>query len=269
MRSKLDARRRLLIAGVAAALLAGAGVAYATIPDAGGVVHTCYTKSTGSLRVIDTGLGQTCKANEAAVDVYSKGGADLAFLAKTGKAADSDKLDGQDSTAFLGASAKATDSDRLDGRDSSDFLGANATAADSAKLGGFPASRYVFGGGFFFTDFNVVADNGVWSFDCCAPIDPLPEIRFQLRCDTAGGSTLVVSSLPPFRWWWDETSGDAMPVGAGYEATLPIDGGTSRNSLRAVSSAGGTTTLDLDMSIGAACHAALTMHKTFNVSPGP
>ena len=80
--------RRWLVAIVAVALVAtGGGIAYATIPDAGGVVHSCYTKSSGAWRVIDTGLGQTCKANEAALDLYSKGGADLAFLAKTGKAA--------------------------------------------------------------------------------------------------------------------------------------------------------------------------------------
>ena len=260
--------RRWLVAILAGALVATGGFAYAAVPDAGGVIHTCYTKSSGAWRVVDTGLGQTCKANEAAVDVYSKGGADLAFLAKTGKAADSDKLDGLDSSSFLGATAKAVDSDTLDGRDSTDFLGTNATAADSAKLGGFAARRYVFGGGFLFPDFNIVADEGVWSFACCAPVDPTAEVRFEFRCDTAGGSTLVVSSIAPFRWWWDETSGEAMPVATAYEVGLPIDSGTGRQRLRAVSNSGSTTTLDLDTSIGATCIVALTLYKGFNVTPG-
>ena len=240
--------RRWLVVALAASLVATGSIAYAAIPDAGGVIHSCYTKSSGAWRVIDTGLGQTCKSNEAPLDLYSKGGADLAFLAKTGKATDSDKLDGLDSTAFLGASA---------------------TATDSAKLGGFPANRYVFGGGFLFPDFNIVANNGVWSFDCCAPIDPTAEVRFEFRCDTAGGSSLLVSSPAPFRWWWDETFGEAMPVATAYEVELPIDSGTSRQRLRAVSGAGSTTTLDLDTSIGAACVVALTLYKGFNVTPGP
>src|SRR5712691_4074663 len=54
---------RLLL--VCAAILAlAAGVAYATIPDSGGVIHGCYSKTSGALRVIDTGLGQTCNGTE-------------------------------------------------------------------------------------------------------------------------------------------------------------------------------------------------------------
>lgn len=55
------------------------------------------------------------------------------YLLATGKAADSDKLDGIDSTgfatsthnhdtAYLGITAKAADSDKLDGKDSTDFV---------------------------------------------------------------------------------------------------------------------------------------------------
>jgi hypothetical protein len=32
----------------------GAGIAFATIPDGSGVIHGCYTKSTGTIRVIDS-----------------------------------------------------------------------------------------------------------------------------------------------------------------------------------------------------------------------
>lgn len=49
--------------GVVALVVASGGVAYATIPDAGGVIHSCYGAS-GSLRVIDSDDGDTCKPNE-------------------------------------------------------------------------------------------------------------------------------------------------------------------------------------------------------------
>jgi hypothetical protein len=45
-----------------AVLAIGGGVAYATIPGAGGVIHGCYAKLGGSLRVVDTG---TCRATES------------------------------------------------------------------------------------------------------------------------------------------------------------------------------------------------------------
>lgn len=57
-----------ILAAVAA--LAVAGIAYASIPDGSGVIHGCYSKPSkpgtppGSLRVVDTGAGQSCDANE-------------------------------------------------------------------------------------------------------------------------------------------------------------------------------------------------------------
>ena len=70
-----------------------------------------------------------------------------AFLPVRGKAADAELLDGKKSSAFLGAAAKATDADRLDGKDSNEFLGVAAKAADADELDGldstelFPNSR--------------------------------------------------------------------------------------------------------------------------------
>jgi hypothetical protein len=56
-----------LIAAVS--MLAVAGIAYATIPDSGGVIHGCYTTKDGSLRVIDPGAGGACDAKkETALD---------------------------------------------------------------------------------------------------------------------------------------------------------------------------------------------------------
>src|SRR5262245_62540376 len=51
---------------VAAALVLGAGIAYATIPS-GGVIHGCYTKSGGALRVVD-GDVTGCKSGETSLD---------------------------------------------------------------------------------------------------------------------------------------------------------------------------------------------------------
>jgi hypothetical protein len=45
--------------------LAVAGIATATIPDGNGVIHACYAKKGGSLRVVDTGGGGTCTSKEA------------------------------------------------------------------------------------------------------------------------------------------------------------------------------------------------------------
>ena len=251
------------------ALVATGGLAYAAIPDAGGVIHTCYTKSSGAWRVVDTGLGQTCKSNEAALDLYSKGGADLAFLAKTGKAADSELLDGQDSSAFLGSNAKAADSDKLDGRDSTEFLGATATAADSDRLGGFAARRYILGTGVRLMDAGNLADGGNSSLTCCSEFGLTPPMTLEVQCDTSGTTTLVALSPGSFHWWWDGTFGNATPVASGFQAEFAIGNGVERNSLRAINSGNITTTYDLDTSIGATCNFGWTWAQGFNLSPGP
>ncbi len=56
-----------MITVVAIGLMAG-GVAYASIPDSTGVVHGCYGKLNGALRVIDTAKSQKCAANELALN---------------------------------------------------------------------------------------------------------------------------------------------------------------------------------------------------------
>ncbi len=68
-------RRIVAIAVVAAAVALGVGVAEATIPDAAGVIHGCYTLDGGTLRLIDPGAGQTCSAgSEAPLDWNITGG---------------------------------------------------------------------------------------------------------------------------------------------------------------------------------------------------
>jgi hypothetical protein len=51
------------VAGALAATALSGGIAWATIPDDGGVIHGCYTKLGGVLRVIDTAKNQKCLAN--------------------------------------------------------------------------------------------------------------------------------------------------------------------------------------------------------------
>ena len=58
-------------------LVALGGVAYATIPDAGGVITGCYNTVNGNLRVIDVAAGQTCKPSEAALNWNQTGPAGL------------------------------------------------------------------------------------------------------------------------------------------------------------------------------------------------
>ena len=56
---------RSTLTGLAAGLVVlalGSGVAFATIPGAGGVIHGCYSKLGGAVRVIDTG---SCRVTES------------------------------------------------------------------------------------------------------------------------------------------------------------------------------------------------------------
>lgn len=61
----------IAVAAVALATLVG-GVAYATIPDGSGIIHACYTKSGGVLRVIDSSSA-SCGAKETALDWNRQG----------------------------------------------------------------------------------------------------------------------------------------------------------------------------------------------------
>jgi hypothetical protein len=64
--SKLPpSRRSLVLLAALVVLVAAAGTVYATIPN-DGVIHACYSKSGGSLRVIDASV-TTCKASETSL----------------------------------------------------------------------------------------------------------------------------------------------------------------------------------------------------------
>jgi hypothetical protein len=68
--------RKLIVGVVALAAIAAASTAFAAIPDAGGVIHSCYKKnapSQGTLRLIDTGKSETCTNNEASLNWNQQG----------------------------------------------------------------------------------------------------------------------------------------------------------------------------------------------------
>ena len=69
----MNVRKKLtiILTGVAAALVFGA-VAFASIPDANGVIHTCYGKSGGTLRVIDA-TNTSCGGNETSLNFNQQG----------------------------------------------------------------------------------------------------------------------------------------------------------------------------------------------------
>jgi len=65
--------KRTTAAALAAMLVIGAGVAYASIPDQNEVIHGCYKAVDGKLRVIDPGAGDSCLSSETVLDWNQKG----------------------------------------------------------------------------------------------------------------------------------------------------------------------------------------------------
>jgi hypothetical protein len=73
---RLLANGRLRFVALTAVIvgLGAGGIAYAAIPDSKGVIHGCYMKVNGQLRVIDTDAGGGCTAGEKPLDWNQTGG---------------------------------------------------------------------------------------------------------------------------------------------------------------------------------------------------
>lgn len=69
---RLTRTRAAVLLAAGAGTLFTVGVAYATIPDAHGVIHGCYTRSGGNLRVIDDSA-TGCKTSETSLDWNAQG----------------------------------------------------------------------------------------------------------------------------------------------------------------------------------------------------
>jgi uncharacterized protein YjbI with pentapeptide repeats len=64
-----------LLAGLTVGLILGGGtIAFASIPDASGVIHACYSNLTGSARIIDS-PSASCLVGETAINWDQSGGA--------------------------------------------------------------------------------------------------------------------------------------------------------------------------------------------------
>jgi len=72
---KLSRRSPALVVAAVAVIAVG-GAAFASIPESGGVVHACYQKKGGVLRVVDTakhGFAGKCRASETRLSWSQKG----------------------------------------------------------------------------------------------------------------------------------------------------------------------------------------------------
>ncbi len=63
---------RTTAVAVAALVVATGGIAFATIPASDGVIHACFLKSGGTLRVIDSATGK-CKSTEQSLSWNQRG----------------------------------------------------------------------------------------------------------------------------------------------------------------------------------------------------
>lgn len=65
-------RRSILVSAGIFALVAG-GVAYAVIPDSGGLIHACYDKQSGQVRIVDPPMPKGCGSKEQAIEWNQRG----------------------------------------------------------------------------------------------------------------------------------------------------------------------------------------------------
>src|SRR3954451_15766098 len=59
--------RWFVLGAIVGAALAAGAVAVAAIPDSAGVIHGCYQKNVGNLRVLDPAAGDSCRPSEVEI----------------------------------------------------------------------------------------------------------------------------------------------------------------------------------------------------------
>jgi hypothetical protein len=67
MKTQFVRRARWVVLGIFVGALVGGSVAYASIPDSSGVIHGCYQKISGNLRVVDPAT-DSCRSSEVGLD---------------------------------------------------------------------------------------------------------------------------------------------------------------------------------------------------------
>jgi hypothetical protein len=167
-------RKPVALVAAAAALLVAAGVAYATIPDGNGVIHGCYEKSNGSLRVIDTAAGEGCTKKEVGLNWSQTGPQGPAGpQGAQGPQGPAGPQGSQGPSGLQGPQGPAGPSGASHGYYASNgtfsvFISASPTTVDS--IGNLPAGTYVV------TSTGTNEENGDNDFH---------------RCDLTSGGTLI------------------------------------------------------------------------------
>jgi hypothetical protein len=196
VRKSVQTRPRgiFVVAGTIAVLAVAAGVAYAAIPDSGGVIHGCYNRSNGQLRVIDPGAGESCKTPESVLDWNQTGPAGAAGPAgppgPAGPAGPAGSIGPAGATGATGATGPA-------GPSGATFVRVNAgqqvfvpiaglgDVTTGCGPGGFPAGQY------FLQVFANAAGASIWLDDSIA------------------GTSYAITAVPVYLW------GGANQGGAG------------------------------------------------------
>jgi hypothetical protein len=230
-------RGAVILALILGVVLAGA--AYATIPDGDGVIHGCYTKKGGLLRVIDAPK-QSCTSLETAISWNQKGPVGpIGPAGPTGPAGPA------------GPAGTISDLDELDG-------------LPCAGVDGKPASvRLVYGSGTEAPvsilcvthlvanpgDFTVDATDGLVSVGLEGPL-PLPTTGWKLagKIDTGGKITVPNGdfTVPGADW---QVSGTGYSASGTVSLTTDVVGGSLDPS-------SGEASLDVR------AYAAVSIHAT-------
>jgi hypothetical protein len=142
-------RRALVGAAAVAATLAVGAVAYASIPDANGVIHACYntgSNPSGALRVIDTDKGTTCSKNEKPLSWNQRG--PTGPKGATGAAGANGTAGSRGPTGPKGATGPSGSDATVDGYSATnshvvDAEAANGFTQEIVGLSGLPAGDYI------------------------------------------------------------------------------------------------------------------------------